>query len=118
LRRSFDALDQTVIAKLVAVFRHIYMTRQNQTNKSTAEKNYLLHSLALIGVRAVLGVENVKGSPFNVQRSVHIPNLTQDEVVYLFDWYQREQNQKMNVAKVLYETTSFEPDVVVLTLCD
>jgi hypothetical protein len=63
LRRSFDALEQTVIA----VFRHIYMTRQNQTNKSTAEKDYLLHGLALIGVRAVLGVENVKGSPFNVQ---------------------------------------------------
>ncbi|RKZ38792.1 MAG: hypothetical protein DRR00_33915, partial [Candidatus Parabeggiatoa sp. nov. 3] len=46
-----------------------------------------------IGVRTVLGVENVKGSPFNVQRSVHIPNLTSDEVAYLFDWYQRESGQ-------------------------
>jgi hypothetical protein len=103
---EFDALEQTVIAKLVAVFRHIYMTRQNQTNKSTAEKNYLLHGLALIGVRAVLGVENVKGSPFNVQRSVHIPNLTHDEVVYLFDWYQREQKQKIEpdvIERIWYE---------------
>ncbi len=106
---EFDALDQAVIARLVAVFRHIYMTRRSQTNKSTAEKDYLLHSLALIGVRAVLGVENAKGSPFNVQRSLHIPNLTHDEVVYLFDWYQREQNQKMNVAS---SVTSFEPEVV------
>ena len=109
MRRSFDALDQVVIARLVAIFRHIYMTRRNQTDKSTAEKDYLLHGLALIGVRSVLGVENVKGSPFNVQRSVHIPNLTYDEVVYLFDWYQREQNQKMNVAS---SVTSFEPEVV------
>ncbi|MEN8215473.1 MAG: AAA-like domain-containing protein [Pseudomonadota bacterium] len=103
---EFDALDQAVIARLVAVFRHIYNTRRSQTNKSTAEKDYLLHSLALIGVRAVLGVENAKGSPFNVQRSVHIPNLTYDEVVYLFDWYQREQNQKIEpdvVERIWYE---------------
>ncbi|OAD20254.1 hypothetical protein THIOM_004054, partial [Candidatus Thiomargarita nelsonii] len=103
---EFDALEQAVIARLVAVFRHIYMTRQSQTNKSTAEKDYLLHSLALIGVRAVLGVENVKGSPFNVQRSVHIPNLTYDEVVYLFDWYQQERKQKIEpkvVERIWYE---------------
>ncbi|TGO02340.1 hypothetical protein PN36_26565 [Candidatus Thiomargarita nelsonii] len=106
---EFDALDQTVIAKLVAIFRHIYMTCRSQTNKTYAEKDYLLHSLALIGVRAVLGVENTKGSPFNVQRSVHIPNLTPDEVDYLFDWYQREQNQKMNVASA---GSSFEPEVI------
>jgi hypothetical protein len=82
------------------------MTRQNQTNDSTAEKDYLLHGLALIGVRAVLGVENIKGSPFNVQRRVHIPNLTHDEVVYLFDWYQREQTQKIEpdvVERIWYE---------------
>jgi len=103
---EFDALDQAVIARLVDVFRHIYMTRRNQTNKSTAEKGYLLHSLALIGVRAVLGVENVKGSPFNVQRSLHIPNLTHDEVVYLFDWYQRDRSQKIEsevVEQIWYE---------------
>jgi hypothetical protein len=103
---EFDALDQAVIARLVAVFRHIYTTRQSQTNKSTAEKDYLLHSIALIGVRAVLGVENVKGSPFNVQRGVHIPNLTYDEVVYLFDWYQRESTQKIDsevVERIWYE---------------
>ena len=103
---EFDALEPAVIARLVAIFRHIYMSRRNQTNKSTAEKEYLLHSLALIGVRAVLGVENVKGSPFNVQRSVHIPNLTHDEVVYLFDWYQQEQKQQIVpevVERIWYE---------------
>jgi hypothetical protein len=103
---EFDALDSAVIARLVAIFRHIYNTRRNQTNKSSAEKDYLLHGLALIGVRAVLGVENVKGSPFNVQRSLHIPNLTHDEVVYLFDWYQREQQQQIEpevVERIWYE---------------
>jgi hypothetical protein len=103
---EFDALDSAVIARLVGDFRHIYNTRRNQTNKSTAEKDYLLHSLALIGVRAALGVENVKGSPFNVQRSVRIPNLTHDEVVYLFDWYQRETGQSIQpdvVERIWYE---------------
>ena len=92
---EFDALEQTVISSLVGVFRHIYNTRQNQVNKPTGEKDYLLHSLAFIGVRSVLGIENLKGSPFNIQRSVHIPNLTHDEVVYLFDWYQRESGQSI-----------------------
>jgi hypothetical protein len=104
---EFDALDYTVIARLVAVFRHIYNTRRSQTNESTEEKDYLLHGLALIGVRAVLGVENVKGSPFNVQRSLHISNLTHDEVVYLFDWYQRERQQQIEpevVEQIWYET--------------
>lgn len=103
---EFDALDSSVIARLVAVFRHIYNTRRSQTNQSTAEKDYLLHGLALIGVRAALGVENIKGSPFNVQRSVHIPNLTHDEVVYLFDWYIEEQKQQIApdvVERIWYE---------------
>ncbi|WP_069470594.1 AAA-like domain-containing protein [Candidatus Marithrix sp. Canyon 246] len=100
---EFDALDPEVIAKLVAVFRHIYMTRRNKT---TAEKDYLLHGLALIGVRAALGVENVKGSPFNVQRSLHIPNLTHDEVIDLFDSYQQERQQVIEpevVERIWYE---------------
>ena len=92
---EFDALDPAVIARLVAVFRHIYTTRQSQIDKPTAEKDYLLHGMALIGIRTVLGIENVKGSPFNVQRSVHIPNLTHKEVVELFDWYKRESGQSI-----------------------
>jgi Cdc6-like AAA superfamily ATPase len=93
---EFDGLEPAAIAGLVGVFRNIYHLRRNQMDKPSAEKDYLLHSLALIGVRAVLGVENVKGSPFNVQRSVHIPNLTHDEVIYLFDSYQRETGNRFN----------------------
>jgi hypothetical protein len=97
---EFDGLSEVAIARLVSIFRHIYNTRQNQADKPTAEKDYLLHGMALIGVRAVLGVENVRGSPFNVQRSVHIPNLTYDEVGSLFNWYQQEREQTIEPAVV------------------
>jgi hypothetical protein len=97
---EFDALSEEAISRLVSVFRHIYNTRRGQLDKSTAEKDYLLHGLVLIGIRAVLGVENVKGSPFNVQRSVQIPNLTHDEVIDLFNQYQHESGQSIEQAVV------------------
>ncbi|MEN8218982.1 MAG: hypothetical protein ABFS56_21945 [Pseudomonadota bacterium] len=103
---EFDSLPEPVIAGLVGFFRNIYHNRQNQLDKSSVEKDYLLHGIALIGVRAVLGVENVKGSPFNVQRSVHIPNLTHDEVTYLFNQYQQESGQSIDpevIERIWYE---------------
>ncbi len=92
---EFDGLQEPVIAGLVGFFRNIYNSRQSQADKSTANKDYLLHGMALIGVRTVLGVENVKGSPFNVQRSLHIPNLTHEEVAELFNGYQIERGQSI-----------------------
>jgi len=103
---EFDGLTEPVLAGLISFFRNIYHSRQNQLDKPSAEKDYLLHSMALIGVRAVLGVENVKGSPFNVQRSVHIPNLTHDEVADLFNEYQQESRQSIEpevVERIWYE---------------
>ncbi|WP_069472109.1 AAA-like domain-containing protein [Candidatus Marithrix sp. Canyon 246] len=103
---EFDGLDESVISLLVGFFRNIYNKRQNEVDKSTAEKKYLLHSLALIGVRSVLGVENMRGSPFNVQRSLHIPNLTADEVVSLFNSYQQQTGQSIDskvVERIFYE---------------
>jgi len=103
---EFDGLQEPVIAGLVGFFRNIYNSRQNQVDKSTAQKDYLLHGMALIGVRTVLGVENVRGSPFNVQRSLHIPNLTHDEVGYLFNEYQQESGQLIEadvVERIWYE---------------
>jgi len=104
---EFDCLSEKVIADLVKIFRNIYISRQDQSGMASAEKNYLLHSLALIGVRAVLGIENVTGSPFNVQRSLHIPNLNFDEVSGMFKWYERESGQKIEadvVARLFHET--------------
>ena len=90
---EFDALEENVIAEIVSAFRNIYIERRQEKNKATNEKNFLLHGVALVGVRSVLGVENPKGSPFNVQRSVRIPNLTPDEVRGLFQDYTRESEQ-------------------------
>ncbi len=104
---EFDNLSEKVIAGLVKAFRNIYIRRQNQAGKTSGEKDYLLHSLALIGVRAVLGIENVTGSPFNVQRSLHIPNLTFDETAGMFKWYEQESGQKIEadvVERLFYET--------------
>jgi hypothetical protein len=100
---EFDGLDEAVI--LVSFFRNIYHIRQSQADKATAEKDYLLHS-AFIGVRTALGIENMKGSPFNIQRSVHIPNLTYDEVERMFNWYQQESGQLIEpevVKRIWYE---------------
>ncbi len=104
---EFDALPENAISAIVGVFRNIYNIRKDQGNKRTGEKDYLLHGVALIGVRSVLGVENAKGSPFNVQRSVHIPNLTFEEVEEMFRWHERESGQKVEqeaIDKLFYET--------------
>jgi hypothetical protein len=97
---EFDALAPEVISGLVSVFRNIYNTRREQPNKLTGEKDYLLHGMALIGVRSVLGLDNPRGSPFNVQRSMQIPNLTADEVAEMYHWYERESGQTIEPAVI------------------
>ncbi|MCP4129784.1 MAG: hypothetical protein GY754_02090 [bacterium] len=104
---EFDALGENAISGIVGVFRNIYMLRRNQRNLSTEERDYLLHGVALIGVRSVLGIENAKGSPFNIQRSVHIPNLSYDEVDEMFKWYERESKKQVDqevIDRLFYET--------------
>ncbi len=101
---EFDSLPPPVIDRLVSIFRKMYLARDG----------YFLHSLALVGVRAVLGVESPRGSPFNVQRSMHVPNLTQDEVVDLFAQYQSESGQVIepDVVDAVYESTRGQPGLV------
>ncbi len=55
-------MHEEAIAAIVGAFRNIHNHRQNQ-DRPGAEKDYLLHGVALIGVRSVIGVENAKGSP-------------------------------------------------------
>ncbi|MCP4348156.1 MAG: hypothetical protein GY795_21855, partial [Desulfobacterales bacterium] len=103
---EFDALAEDAIAGIVGVFRNIYNNRRKSPAPSH-EKEYLLHGVGLIGVRTVLGVENVKGSPFNVQRSMHIRNLTSEETDSMFKWYEKESGQKVEqevTDRVFYET--------------
>ncbi len=107
---EFDALPEHIITALVNIFREIYLNR----NKQTDTKQYNLQGLALIGVRSVLGIDNKKGSPFNIQKSIHIPNLTFDEVKQMFDDYQREweQNIEPEVVERLYYETNGQPGLV------
>jgi len=101
---EFDKLPNTVIDQVVTMFRDIYLNRDD----------YMLHGLALIDVRAVLGVESKKGSPFNVQSSIHIPNLTFTEVQKMFDDYQGESGQKIDsqVIQHLFKTTNGQPGLI------
>ncbi|MFQ5616296.1 MAG: hypothetical protein ACE5GO_07535 [Anaerolineales bacterium] len=104
---EFDALIEAAISGMAGMFRNIYTRCRDQAHLPTEERDYLLHGVALIGVRAVLGVENVTGSPFNVQRSIHIHNLTFDEVESMFHWYERESGQPVEpevIDQVFYET--------------
>lgn len=108
---EFDALCEPAINSIVGAFRNIHIKRMEDKDKTTGQKTYLLHAVALIGVRSVLGIENAKGSPFNVQRSVHIPNLTREEVQGMFQWYEKESGQHVaeEVARTLYDETRGQP---------
>lgn len=104
---EFDALSKDAIHAMVSAFRNIHIKRRDDSAKTTGEKSYLLHGVALIGVRSVLGIENKKGSPFNVQKSAHIPNLTYEETKKMFQWYQDEHNHKIEpevIDELFYET--------------
>ena len=103
---EFDALHDDCINMVVGAFRNIYNHRREAGNVPAEEKPYLLHGVALIGVRSVLGIENKSGSPFNVQRSIHVDCLSEEEVVALFQQYQDESGQKIEpevVARIYKE---------------
>jgi len=101
---EFDSLPKALIDRLVTLFRDMYLNRDQ----------YLLHGLALIGVRAVLGIESLRGSPFNIQRSLHIPNLTREEVQSLYQQYQNESGQVVapEVVEAVYAATNGQPGLV------
>jgi len=108
---EFDAIDEMGINTIVGAFRNIYIHRSDESNKTTDKKTYLLHGVALIGVRSVLGIENEKGSPFNVQRSVRVSNLTFEEVEGMFKWYEKESGQGVEdeVTRALYDEMRGQP---------
>jgi hypothetical protein len=108
---EFDSLEEGFINDFANIFREIFSSRSNETDKKSKDKTHLLHGLALVGVRSVLGIENVTGSPFNVQRSLHIPNLTYEEMDGMFKWYEKESRQKaeQEVIDRLYYETNGQP---------
>lgn len=111
---EFDALGEDAIRTLAAIFRNIYINRRDQMDIPSAQKEYLLHGVALVGVRAVLGIENATGSPFNIQRSLQIPNLTDAEVEAMFQWYTQESGQAIDapVIQAIFDETQGQPGLV------
>ncbi len=101
---EFDSLPLHVIDRLVTLFRDMYLNRDH----------YVLHGLALIGVRAVLGVGSRRGSPFNIQRALNVPNLTYKETEELFFCYQEESGQEIDprVVENVFEKTDGQPGLV------
>lgn len=107
---EFDCLEEHIISELAHAFRKIYLKIKNQETNSRP----LLHGLALIGIRSVLGIENSKGSPFNIQNSVSIPYLTYDEVNKMFHEYIEEHKQviKQDVIDTLFYETQGQPGLI------
>jgi hypothetical protein len=101
---EFDSLPSGVIDRVVALFRDMYLNGSN----------YCLHGLALIGVKAVLGVDSLRGSPFNIQRSLHVENFLPEEVADLFDQYRRESGQAVDadVVQSVFDATNGQPGLV------
>jgi len=99
-----DTAPPALLDLLVGRFRELYLDR----------RNHWLHGLTLTGVRAVLGIESQRGSPFNIQRSLHVPNLTFEEVRVLYQQYQDESGQQIAPAVVeqVYESTRGQPGLV------
>lgn len=99
-----DTAPPLLLDWIVGRFRELYLDR----------KTNWLHGLALIGVRAVLGIESKHGSPFNIQQSLHVPNFTQAEVEDLYRQYQAESRQTIDPAVVeqLYHDTNGQPGLV------
>jgi hypothetical protein len=99
-----DSVPALLLDMLVRRFRELYLDRTGNW----------LHGLALVGVRAVVGVESHHGSPFNVQRSLHVPNLTPAEVRDMYQQYQAESGQTIEPAVVenVYEVTHGQPGLV------
>ncbi len=110
---EFDSLQENVINDLVGVFRNIYHTRMTD-NAVFSGMQYLLHGVALIGVRSVVGVENKSGSPFNVQRSLQVLNLTEAEVNEMYHWYEEETGQivEQEVIDRIFYVTQGQPGLV------
>jgi len=101
---EFDSLPSGVIDRLVTLFRDMYLKQDS----------YLLNGLGLIGVRAVLGIKSDRGSPFNIQRSLQIPNFTNNEVRDLFSQYREESGQEIETEVVaeVYKVTRGQPGLV------
>ena len=82
---EFDSLAPKWIDRLVILFRDMYLNRNA----------YGIYGMVLLGIRAALGAQSLRGSPFNIQRSLQVENFNVEEVRALFRQYQKESGQKV-----------------------
>ncbi len=103
-----DTMPSPALDVLVGQFREMYLDRPKYLRANW------LHGLAMIGVRAVLGVDSDRGSPFNIQRSLHVPNFTVEETADLFRQYVEESGQTITpeVIRAVYDVTRGQPGLV------
>ncbi len=99
-----DMAPAGLLDLIVGRFREMYLNREGNR----------LHGLALVGVRAALGLESERGSPFNVQRALHVPNFTAGEVAELFRQYEVESGQiiEADLVRRVFEATRGQPGLV------
>ncbi len=99
-----DTAPSAFLDLLVGRFREIYLYRGKNC----------LHGMALVGVRAVLGIESQRGSPFNIQRSLHVPNFSKEEAKELYRQYQEESGQQIEsvVVEKVYNSANGQPGLV------
>jgi hypothetical protein len=101
---EFDVLPKAVINRLMSLFRDIFLKRES----------YLLHGMAVVGVKALQSADSQAGDPFNIQRSLHVPNLSKNEVREMFEQYQDQSAQKIEpaVTDAIFEVTRGQPGLV------
>lgn len=83
---EFDSIPPGSLNGTLGFFRTCYHHRNDNC----------LHGVAFIGIQSSLG--NVDGGavPFNVQRSVDVPNLSREEVFALYALYTAESGQEID----------------------
>lgn len=101
---EFDGLPAKIIERLATLFRDMYLN----------QGSYLVQGLGLVGVRTALCVEGAQTLPFNIQKSLHMPNFTFDEVKELFHQYKEEAEQEISpeVVLSLFNVTQGHPGLV------
>ncbi|MCK4258481.1 MAG: AAA-like domain-containing protein [Halanaerobiales bacterium] len=95
---EFDAIKEDYIGNLLHSFRKIYIERDREFN---------LHSLILVGIQNITGINLDHASPFNTNDIINLEKFTKKEVFDLIGQYEEAKNQrfvKEVKERIFYET--------------
>ena len=110
---DFDALTDEVTDALIDIFKKMHHVRLEK-QEDGGHKQFLLHSLILVGTKSFYGHPNYSEPPFNFQRNFRIPSLTFAEVESIFKWFERETScaVRQEVIVQIYNETLGHPGFV------